>query len=139
MTRRIVSGVLFCGLLLIAVGCSGPQTKPTSGSCAAIRSSIHVQGGTRYLYIDLPDGTVVVINLDTLPPADAKRSSEAAGTGVSPAGSGAPPSTSAPGPSPAEGQPFDMTRVCPCEDHGCIPMCLDLSRLKGNGANLCTP
>jgi hypothetical protein len=141
MMRRIVSGVLFCGLLLIAVGCSGPQTKPTPGSCAALRSTTLVQGGVRYLYVYLPDGTVLIVNVDRLPSGDANHSSDAAGSGASaaPAGSAAPGSA-APGPSPdANDQPFDINRLCPCENHGCLPMCNDLSRLQGNGANLCTP
>ena len=121
MTRRTVSGVLLCGLLFIAVGCSGPQVKQTPGSCAAVRSTILVQGGVRYLYIELPDGNQVIVNVDAL----------------SPAGSAAPPPP--PAGAGAAGQPFDINRMCPCEEDGCTPMCRNLSRLMGTGPNLCTP
>jgi hypothetical protein len=123
MSKRIVCGVL-CGLLSMAIGCGVKKPTPPD-SCSPVAYKVLVKDGVRYLNVSLPDGNVVIINLDTLPPLPPSPPS-AAGSATATASAGGS----------AETGNFAHV-VCPCDVEGCIPMCHNLARLSP-GANLCT-
>jgi hypothetical protein len=66
MSKRIVCGVL-CGLLAVAIGCGVKKPTPPD-SCSSVPYQVLVKDGVRYLHVPLPDGNIVIINIDTLPP-----------------------------------------------------------------------
>jgi hypothetical protein len=129
MSKRIVCGVL-CGLLAMAIGCGVKKPTPPD-SCSSVPYRVLVKDGVRYLHVPLPDGNIVIINIDTLPPPPPAPPPPPPGAAAdSAAGAG-----SAAG---SAGTGNFVEPLCPCEDPGCIPMCNRLLRLTGQGANLCT-
>ena len=122
MSKRIVSGVL-CGLLFMAIGmaigCSEPKKPIQPDSCSQVPYKVLIKDGVRYLHVSQPDGNVVIINLDTLPPPAKPDAGD-----VAPAGSGSASASA-------------NFVLCPCEEDVCRPLCYQLRRLQ-DGANLCT-
>jgi hypothetical protein len=128
MKRRVVSGVL-CGLLAMTMvsGCGKPAMKLTpGGTCTGTPAKVLDKDGVRYLYIEVPDNKVVVVNLDALPQAAPAMGSATPASGA--AGSASPGGT---------GGSLTVEGPCPCQEQSCIPMCGVLPGLAGPGANLC--
>src|SRR6185436_2904167 len=129
MSKRIVSGVL-CGLLLMAIGCGEPKRPTPPDTCSPVPYKVLVKDGVRYLQVSLPDGNLVIINIDALPAAQKKPAEPAP-----PAAGSATPTSAAEG---SGGPSHFQDELCPCEEPGCIPLCYRLRQLQSPGANLCT-